>query len=130
MITRPQMKKTLRKLLDELDPKDENGIRHTINWPMTNFRHAIMPAADMPHITDISWKFSKEDILAKNTTAILKTDSRMIKLCYHYQSETVDCLCIGKDIDPVKKTVKTGECMDFIKEYFPAKKRVVIVRKK
>ena len=130
MITRTKIKEALEKALDEKNPKKKNGVRTIINWPMVNFRHEIKWIADLPQVMDVHFEFTEEDIKNKLTTAVFKTNDRTIRLIYDYKEDMVECFAIGKDLDAVKKFVNVHEVMNFVKEYFPAKKRVVVIKKK
>lgn len=130
MITRTKIKEALEKALDEKNPKKKNGVRTIINWPMVNFRHEIKWIADLPQVMDVHFEFTEEDIKNELTTAVFKTNDRTIRLIYDYKEDMVECFAIGKDLDAVKKLLNVHEVMDFVKEYFPAKKRVVVVKKK
>ena len=131
MISRTKLKIALEKALDEKSPKDENNERHIITYPMKDFRHALKPIADdFKQIVSCSFEFTDEDIKNELTTCVLKNPHRTIKLTYDYKSNVVECFCIGKDIDAVRKIVRLDEMYDFVKEYFPVIKRVVVVRKK
>lgn len=130
MIARNKIKWALKFALDAKDPKDENKERHIITWPMVNFRHAIKPIADLQPVKEVSFVFSEEDIQKQLTTAIFKTTDRTIRFVYDYHTDTVDCIAIGKDLDPVKRTINVNEVVDFAKEFFPIKKRIVIVKKR
>ena len=61
---------------------------------------------------------------------LVLTETRTIKLTYDYKSSVVECFCIGRDIDAVRKIMRVDDFTDFVREYFPAKRRVVVVRKK
>ena len=128
MITRNKIKKALQKALDEKDPK-VNHVRTVINWPMVNFRHAITSIADLPQVMEVRFEFTDEDIKNELTTAWFKTMDRSIRLIDDYKTEKVECMCIGKDIDVVRSFCDVHDIMEFVTEYFP-KKKVVIVRKK
>ena len=130
MITRTKIKEALEKALDEKNPKKKNGVRTIINWPMVNFRHEITWSADLPQVMDVHFEFTEEDIKNELTTAVFKTNDRTIRLIYDYKEDMVECFAIGNDLDAVKKFVNVHEVMDFVKEYFPAKKRVVVIKKK
>lgn len=130
MITRTRIKVALEKALDEKSPKKRNGRRTIINWPMVNFRHEIKHVAELPHVKEVFFEFTEEDIKNQLTTAVFKTSDRTIRLIYDYKTDIVECSAIGNDLDLVKKFVNVHEVMDFVKEYFPAKKRVVVIKKK
>jgi len=130
MISNTKIRKEMEKVLNIKSPLNANHERTLINWPMRDFRHALMTLTDMPQIMSVSFEFTDEDIKNELTTAILKTESRTIKLTYDYKSSVVECFCIGRDIDAVRKIVNIREMADFVREYFPAKKRIVVVRKK
>ena len=130
MITRTKIKEALEKALDEKNSKKKNGVRTIINWPMVNFRHEIKHVADLPQVMDVHFEFTEEDIKNKLTTAVFKTNDRTIRLIYDYKEDMVECFAIGNDLDAVKKFVNVHEVMNFVKEYFPAKKRVVVIKKK
>lgn len=130
MITRTRIKKALESALDEKDPMNKKRQRKVITWPMAKFRHTIAFIADMPQVTDVHFEFTEEDIKNELTTAVFKTSDRTIRLTYDYKDDVVDCFAIGNDLDAVKKIVNLTEVLDFVREYFPIKKRVVVVRKK
>ena len=130
MITRTRIKKALESALDEKDPKNRKHHRSVITWSMARFRHTIAFVADMPQVTDVHFEFSDEAIKNKLTTAVFKTVDRTIRLVYDYKTDTVRCFAIGKDLDAVNKTVPLTETLDFVREYFPVKKRVIVVKKK
>ena len=130
MITRTKIKEALEKALDEKNPKKKNGVRTIINWPMVNFRHEIKQVADLPQVMEVHFEFTEEDIKNELTTAVFKTNDRTIRLIYDYKDDMVECFAIGNDLDAVKKFVNVHEVMDFVKEYFPVKRRVVVIKKK
>ena len=130
MITRTRIKAALEKALDEKNPKKRNGRRTIINWPMVNFRHEIKHVAELPQVKEVFFEFTEEDIKNQLTTAVFKTNDRTIRLIYDYKTDVVECFAIGNDLDAVKKFLNVHEVMDFVKEYFPAKKRVVVIKKK
>lgn len=130
MITRTKIKKALETELDKKSPKNRNGKRTLINWPMANFRHEIKHVAELPQVTEVFFEFTEEDIKNKLTTAVFKTNDRTIRLIYDYKEDVVECFAIGKDLDAVKRFVNVHDVMDFIKEYFPVKKRVVVIKKR
>ena len=130
MITRTKIKKALETELDKKSPKNRNGKRTLINWPMANFRHEIKHVAELPQVTEVFFEFTEEDIKNKLTTAVFKTNDRTIRLIYDYKEDVVECFAIGKDLDAVKRFVNVHDVMDFIKEYFPVKKRVVVLKKR
>lgn len=130
MISNTKIRKQLEKALEIKSPLNINKERTLINWPMKDFRHALMTLTDMSQIQTISFEFTDEDIKNELTTAVLKTETRTIKLTYDYKSSVVECFCIGRDIDAVRKIVDVRAMSDFVREYFPTKKRVVVVRKK
>ena len=130
MISNTRIRKEMEKALDLKSPLNESRERTLINWPMKDFRHALMTITNMQQIKSISFEFTDEDIKNELTTAVLKTETRTIKLTYDYKSSVVECFCIGRDIDAVRKIVNVRDMPDFVREYFPNKKRVVIVRKK
>lgn len=130
MITRTKIKEALEKALDEKNPKKKNGVRTIINWPMVTFRHEIKHVSELPQVMEVFFEFTEEDIKNELTTAVFKTNDRTIRLIYDYKTDVVECFAIGKDLDAVKKFLNVHEIMDFIKEYFPVKRRVVVVKKK
>lgn len=130
MITRTKIKKALEIELDKKSPKNRNGKRTLINWPMANFRHEIKHVAELPQVTEVFFEFTEEDIKNKLTTAVFKTNDRTIRLIYDYKEDVVECFAIGKDLDAVKRFVNVHDVMDFVKEYFPVKKRVVVIKKR
>ena len=130
MISNTKIRKQLEKALDIKSPLNVNRERTLINWPMKDFRHKLMTITDMPQIQSISFEFTDEDIKNQLTTAVLKSETRTIKLTYDYKSSVVECFCIGRDIDAVRKIMRVDDFTDFVREYFPAKRRVVVVRKK
>lgn len=130
MITKTKIKRALEKALDEKNPKKRNGRRTIINWPMANFRHEIKHVAELPQVIDVFFEFTEEDIKNQLTTAVFKTNDRTIRLIYDYRKDIVECFAIGNDLDAVKTFKNVHEVMDFIKEYFPVKKRVVVITKR
>ena len=130
MITRTRIKKALESALDEKDPMNKKRQRKSITWPMAKFRHTIAFIADMPQVTDVHFEFTEEDIKNELTTAVFKTNDRTIRLIYDYKEDMVECFAIGKDLDAVKKFIHVTETLDFVREYFPVKKRVVVIKKK
>lgn len=130
MITRTKIKRALESALDEKDPMNKKRQRKIITWPMAKFRHTIAFIADMPQVMDVHFEFTEDDIKNELTTAVFKTNERTIRLIYDYKTDVVEAFCIGKDIDAVKKFIHVTEVLDFVREYFPVKKRVVVVKKK
>ncbi len=96
--------------------------RVKINYPMTEFKKNIRLILKLPQIVKLSWLFTDDDIEKQNTTAILKTEHRSFRLCYHHQTNKVDCMFVGNDLDPVRKTIDVSECYEEIKTFCPAKK--------
>ena len=131
MISKTKIRCALNKALDEKSPKDANGFRELIHYPMIEFRKKLHEIpSEFPQIIDVHFEFTEEDIKNELTTCVFKTTRRTMKLTYDYKSSMVECFCIGSDIDAVRKIVRLEEIKDFIKEYFPVVKRVVVVKKK
>lgn len=128
-MTKTAIRNALKTVLDQKDPEDKHGKRKVITWPMADFRRQIRRAAEINSIKDVSFEFTQEQIEKQLTTAIIKTDSRTIKLSYDYKTDSVDCFCVGKDLDPIRTVINVSKCSDFIRQYAPPKKRIVIRRK-
>ena len=88
MITKTRIRKSLRKALDEKDPKI-NGHRKFIKWPMATFRHEIAHIAELPQVMDVHFEFTEADIKNRLTTAVFKTNERTIRLIYDYKTDVV-----------------------------------------
>lgn len=129
MVTKNKIRKALQKALDEKDPI-QNGERKIINWPMVKFRHQLKIATEIPQIMSVSFEFTDEEIKNQLTTVILKSSSRTIRETYDYKTDKVECFCIGSDTDAIRQTLDVSECVDFIRQNFPVKKRVVVLRRK
>ena len=133
-ITRSKFRKALEAAIEAADPnmaQPPQCKRKRITYPMKNFRHKLWLFADeYKQIESVSFDFSEENIVNQLTVAVLVTEKRRIRLAYDYKTETVDCRCIGADCDAMQKTVKVDDLVESVREFFPPKKIVRIVRKK
>ena len=129
MVSKSKQKRALQAALDAKDPMREDKTRAVINYPMVKFRHALMECADIPQIMDIHWEFPDDKVKQQLTTACLKSESRTIRMTYDYKTDLVVCMCIGKDMDIVRKTLPVLQIRSFITEYFPKKKLVIKIKK-
>lgn len=125
MVSRNKIRVALTTALDEIDPE-----RKVINWRMVEFRHELKKASDIPGITKVWFEFTEADIKNELTVAVFENTDRTLRLIYDYKTEKVECLGSGKDIESGNKFFDVHEFMDFVKEFFPVKKRVIVIRKK
>lgn len=132
MFSKTKQKRALTAVLDRVNPdKEADGFTRTvINWSMYNFRHALFDCADIPTLISVSFEFTDEKIKKQLTTAILKSETRTIRMVYDYRTDEVSCSCIGKDLDMVKEVINVNDLKPFVTKYLVPKKKVVIVRKK
>lgn len=129
MLTRRLVRKALDEELDYKDPKKDGHNHPVINWPMKDFRHELFNLVKKYHqFKEIKFQFTKADIENELTTAILKTNNKTLRLVYDHNSQVVECFCIGTELEPVRKIVPIYKMDDFVSEYFPIK-RVVVIKK-
>ena len=130
MISRSKVRKALQIALDEKDPVVK-GERAIINYPMAKFRHAIFPMCEKyKQIENVSYDFSDEYIKNKLTSVIFRTAARRIRLTYDYKTDRIECICIGKDCDVMKKTSTPQTIVEDVREFFSVVKKVIRIKKR
>ena len=134
MISKTKINKALHRALEAADPNKAQWpecVRERITYPMVNFRHKLWEfPQSFPAIESVSFDFCEENIVKQLTVAVFKTATRRIRLSYDYKTDMVACFCVGKDCDAINKNVPVSELVEGIKEFFPAKRVIRIVRKK
>lgn len=128
MISKKQLRTTLREALDAADPNQVEYPaikRERITYPIGRFQHHLKTiVTTYPQLTGVSFIYDEEVIAKERTVCIFKTARSRIRLTFEHQKDRVTIFVVGKDFDGVTKNVHLNNLVEAVGEFLQQEKVV------